>query len=217
MRLILLGPPGSGKGTQADLLSTRLNLAHVGTGDILREAIQHQTPLGARAKPFLESGLLVPDDLVNEIIAERFRGKRRPEQFVMDGYPRTLAQAASFDQVLHQEFLNLSAVILLVVDDGEIVRRMAGRLNCPKCKRSYHMVNHPPKRDKLCDDCGTPLVQRTDDREETVRKRLQVYHQNMADLIQHYQAKGLLHEVDGAGEIEQIFGRIHQILVRAGA
>src|SRR5262249_48122143 len=143
MRLILLGPPGSGKGTQAELLSERLRLEHIGTGDILREAIRRETPLGLRARPFVESGRLVPDDLVNELVAERFRREDRPERFVMDGYPRTLAQAASFDQVLRQQFLDLTAVVLLVVDDEEIIRRVSGRWSCPKpqCKRTYHLVN----------------------------------------------------------------------------
>src|SRR5262249_9828639 len=154
MRLILLGPPGSGKGTQAKLLSSRLNLAHIGTGDILREAVRQKTPLGVQVKPYIDNGQLVPDDLVNEVVTDRFRGGRRPERFVMDGYPRTLAQAASFDQVLRQEFLDLSAVVLLIVDDSEIVKRMTGRLICPNCKRPYHIINNPPKVDKLCDVCS---------------------------------------------------------------
>jgi adenylate kinase len=217
MRLILLGPPGSGKGTQAKLLSSRLNLTHVGTGDILREAIRQNSPLGSKVKYYIDAGQLVPDDLVNEVVAERFRGPNRPENFVMDGYPRTLAQAASFDQVLRQEFMDLSAVTLLVVDESEIVKRMTGRLICPNCKRPYHLLNNPPKSDRVCDDCGLALIQRSDDQEATVRKRLAVYHAHTAELIAHYRAKGLLHEVTGVGEIEEIYGRIHQVLVQVGA
>src|SRR5437773_4470335 len=140
MRLILIGPPGSGKGTQAKLLGDRLGLVHIATGDILREAIRLGTAAGRKAEPFVNNGKLVPDDLVNELVADRFRRDDRPERFVMDGYPRTLAQAASFDQVLRQQFLNLTAVILLVVDDDEIVRRMTGRRTCSQCSRPYHIT-----------------------------------------------------------------------------
>src|SRR5262249_21170742 len=132
MRLILLGPPGCGKGTQAKLLSSRQGLLHISTGDILREAVERKTPIGQRVESYLNSGRLAPDDLVNEVVAERFRRDDRPERFVLDGYPRTLAQAASFDQVLRQQFLDLTAVLLFVIADGEIVRRLAGRLTCPQ-------------------------------------------------------------------------------------
>jgi adenylate kinase len=216
MRLILVGPPGSGKGTQAKLLSSRLGLAHIGTGDILREAVRQNTPLGQVALPYMRSGQLVPDDLVNEIVAEYFRRDDRPERFVMDGYPRTLAQAASFDQVLRQQFLDLTAVLLFIVDDQEIIVRMTGRWSCPQCKATYHLVYHPPRSPGICDVCGTKLIQRVDDREETVRERLRVYHANSADLIPYYRAQGLLREVPGVGAIEQIYAMILQILKQAG-
>src|SRR5438067_12608222 len=134
MRWILVGPPGSGNGRQAKLLASRLNLVHIGTGDILREAVRLNTPLGHKAQPYIQSGQLVPDDLVNEVVAAHFRRDDRPDRFVMDGYPRTLAQATSFDQVLLQQYLKLTAVLLFTVDDEEIVRRMTGRWSCPKCK-----------------------------------------------------------------------------------
>jgi adenylate kinase len=216
MRLILLGPPGSGKGTQAKLLSQRLGLTHVGTGDILREAVKTGTPAGRRAGPFVAAGKLVPDDLVNDLIADRFRRDDRPEAFVMDGYPRTLAQAASFDQLLRQQFLDLDGVVFLVVDDDEVVRRLSGRWVCPDCKTPYHMVTNPPKNDRVCDNPKHPrpvaLIQRDDDREETVRERLRVYHENTEDLIGHYRAKGLLRDVSGEGGIEAIFTRILEAL-----
>jgi adenylate kinase len=216
MRLILLGPPGCGKGTQAKLLSRRENLEHIGTGDLLREAIRQQTPAGERARPFVESGGLVPDDLVNEIIAERFRRDDRPTRFVMDGYPRTLAQAVSFDGVLRQHFLDLTAVLLLAVDDEEIVRRLSGRWSCPKagCKATYHTENNPPRVPGICDDCGTPLVQRADDRVETVRARLLVYHKNTEELIPYYRGQGLLREVPAADGIEAVYDQIIQALPR---
>ena len=215
MRLILIGPPGSGKGTQAKLLSCRLHLAQIGTGDILREAIRHKTPLGELAEPYVSSGQLVPDDLVNEVVAERFRRPDRPEAFVMDGYPRTLAQAVSFDQVLREQFLDLTAVILLAADDDEIVRRLSGRLSCPRCKATFHLVCNPPRKAGVCNVCSTPLIQRLDDREETVRERLRVYHANTCGLVTHYRAAGLLRELSGVGSIEEIYGRILQALKQA--
>ena len=216
MRLILVGPPGSGKGTQAKLLSSRLGLTHVSTGDILREAGRQNTPLGQIALPYMRSGQLVPDDLVNEIIAEYFRREDRPERFVMDGYPRTLAQAASFDQVLRQQFLDLTAVLLFTVDDQEIVARMTGRWSCPQCKATYHVMYHPPRVPGICDVCGTKLIQRVDDQEETVRERLSVYHASTADLIPYYRSRGLVREVPGVGDIEQIHKAIVDILKQVG-
>jgi adenylate kinase len=218
MRLILLGPPGCGKGTQAQLLCQRNGLEHIGTGDILREAIRLRTPFGLRAHPFVEAGLLVPDDLVNELVAERFRRADRPERFVMDGYPRTLAQAAAFDQVLRQQFLDLTAVVRLTVDDEEIVRRLAGRWSCPKqgCKATYHTESKPPKNDLVCDNDGTPLVQREDDKVETVRARLVVYHNNTEALVGHYGGQGLLREVPGDGAIEAVYANIIKVLTAQG-
>ena len=214
MRLILLGPPGSGKGTQAQLLCKRLGLEHVGTGDILREAIRHRTTTGQRAKPFVESGKLVPDELVNDVVADRFRRADRPECFVMDGYPRTLAQAKAFDRVLQEQNLDLTGVVSLAVDDAEIVRRLSGRWSCPQpgCKATYHVANNPPKVAGICDRCGTKLVQRDDDKEETVKERLRVYHGNTVELIPYYRALGLLREVPGDGDIEDIYATILRAL-----
>jgi adenylate kinase len=214
MRLILFGPPGSGKGTQAKLLSRRLRLEHIGTGDILRDAMRRETPTGRLAKPFVEAGQLVPDDVVNAVVAERFRAADRPERFVMDGYPRTLAQGKMFDAVLREVGLNLTAVVLLDVSDEEIIARVSGRWSCPKsgCKATYHVVSNPPKTAGVCDECGTPLVQRADDQPETVRERLRVYHKNSAALIPYYRDLGLLHEVAGQGGVEDIYANIVQAL-----
>jgi adenylate kinase len=220
MRLILLGPPGSGKGTQASLLSRRLGLEHIGTGDLLRQAIRSGTPMGQRAKPFVESGRLVPDALVNELIAERFSREDRPTRFLMDGYPRTLDQAAAFDRVLTQHGSNLTDVVLLDVPDAEIVRRLSGRWSCPQsgCKATYHTESNPPKVAGVCDNDGTKLVQRDDDKEETVRARLVVYHKNTEELAPHYQAQGLLRVVRGVGDIEHIYENIvKELQPQAGA
>jgi adenylate kinase len=210
MRLILLGPPGCGKGTQAKLLCERHHLEHIGTGDLLREAIRQNTPLGARAHPFVERGLLVPDELVNDLIAERFRRDDRPGRFVMDGYPRTRAQATAFDAVLRPLHLEPTAVILLEVPDEVIIRRLAGRWSCPKagCKATYHTQDNPPKVAGICDVCGTRLVQREDDREDTVKARLVVYHRNKVELIPYYRERGLLHVVSGIGDIEEVYRNI---------
>jgi adenylate kinase len=214
MRLILLGPPGSGKGTQAKLLADRLGLAHIGTGDTLREAIRVGTEWGRKAAPYVETGKLVPDDLVNELVADRFRRPDRPERFVMDGYPRTLAQAAAFDQVLRQQFLNMQAVVLLRVDDNEVVRRLSGRWICPNttCGATYHLIKKPPLHTGVCDLCGSSLTQRIDDQEATIRERLRIYHNNTAELIPHYRAQHLLREVDGQGDIETIYNQIAAIV-----
>jgi adenylate kinase len=214
MRLILLGPPGSGKGTQAQLLSRNHNLEHVSTGDLLRAARDQGTPLGLRAKEYMDAGQLVPDELVNDLVAERFRRGGRVERFVMDGYPRKLSQAAAFDALLREQFLDLSGVVLLTVDDEEIVRRLSGRRTCPNpaCKATYHVGNKPPRVPGVCDLCGHELVQRSDDKPETIRARLVVYHKDTVELIPHYRAQGLLREVQGEGEIAAVYDNILKVL-----
>jgi adenylate kinase len=213
MRLILLGSPGSGKGTQAKLLSERLGLMHIGTGDLLREAMREGTLAGKQAAPYVNQGKLVPDDLVIELVNSRFDREDRPTCFVMDGYPRTLSQAVSFDEKLHEYGLDLHAVIFVQVDDEAIVRRLSGRWSCPRCKATYHNINCPPQTPGLCDnhpEAPTKLIQRVDDREETVRERLRFYYENTVDLIPYYRKKGLLREVVGEGSVEQVYCRILQ-------
>jgi adenylate kinase len=219
MRLILLGPPGVGKGTQAKLLCQRLKLQHISTGDLLRHAIALSTPMGRLAKPYVESGQLVPSDLVNDMVNDHFRSEPRPEHFVLDGYPRTVAQAHSFDQVLRQQFLTLDAVVELVVPDEELVRRISGRWTCtnPTCQTSFHTTYKPPRVPGVCDVCGSRLAQREDDREVTVRGRLGVFHTNIADLLKYYDDQGLLRQVHAEGEIEAIYANLVKVLSDAKA
>ncbi|NBR04520.1 MAG: adenylate kinase [Planctomycetes bacterium] len=207
MRIILVGPPGCGKGTQAKLLSKRMKVEHIGTGDLLREAIRNETSVGLRAKPYVEVGNLVPDELVNDLVSERFQREDRPKSFILDGYPRTLMQAKSLDKVLASHGLPLTEVILLDVCDTEIVKRVTGRWSCPKlgCKATFHTLSNPSKVPGVCDDCQTVLVQREDDHVETVKSRLTVYHKDTVPLLPYYEQYGLLKKVHGTGDIEQIY------------
>jgi len=214
MRLILIGPPGSGKGTQAKLLCERLGLVHFSTGDILRDAVEKATPEGRQAKVYMSAGQLVPDELVNDIVRARFAGHDKPGKFVMDGYPRTLAQAVTFDEVLRDQALGLNGVILMDVADDEIVRRLGQRWTCPNpaCKAVYHATFKPPQVAGKCDLCGAELMQRDDDKPDTIRNRLQVFHRLHDDILRHYQKQGLLKQVPGTGEIETIYAGIVKAL-----
>lgn len=205
MRLIILGPPGSGKGTQAKLLCERFGMTHISTGDILREAIRNHTPLGRQAQKFMDGGQLVPDNLVNDIVAERFRRPDRPEAFLLDGYPRTLNQAEELAAVLRELRVAADAVLVLSVPDDEIVRRMSGRRICPSDHSLYHVTFNPPKVPGICDLCRTPLVQRADDKEATVLNRLRQYHATVGELLEFYRRRNLLREVNGLGSIQEVF------------
>ena len=214
MRLVLVGPPGSGKGTQAELLVGRLGLSYVGTGDILRDAIRRRTAMGRQVEPLLKEGLLVPDHIVNDVVAELFRGPGRPERFVMDGYPRTLAQAVAFDALLRQQFLRLDAVVNLAIADDEVVGRISGRWCCadPACGVCYHVTARPPKVAGVCDVCGKPLVQRIDDQESTVRRRLAEFHKTTDALLNHYERQGLVKDVSALDSAETVYANILKAL-----
>lgn len=212
MRLLLVGPPGSGKGTQAKILSSRLDLYHVGMGDLLREAIRNNTDAGNLAEPFVKTGRLVSDAVVNAMMVEKFNSDNHPVNFVMDGYPRTISQAKAFETLLQGKGLSLDAVIQLLIADEEIVRRLSGRRICSNCGASYHVVFNPPKVPEVCDLCGSPLEQRGDDSEETIRNRLLIYHHTHDDLIKYYDERGLLRQVSATDPIEEVFQNIRSIV-----
>ncbi len=212
LNLVLLGPPGSGKGTQAKILAERYGIPHISTGDILREEVRNGTPLGKRAKEIMERGDLVPDKLVAGIILNRLDRDDCARGFILDGYPRTVEQAAILDDILGELGRRLERVILITVPDEVIVERMAGRRSCPECGRVYHMVSAPPKNDTLCDECGVALVQRPDDREEVVLERLRVYHEKTQPLEELYRSRGILLEVDGNQPVDTVTGVIVEAL-----
>lgn len=213
MRLILLGPPGAGKGTQAALLSEALGVPHISTGDIFRRNIKEQTELGKKVSGILESGGLVPDDLTCEIVRDRLNRDDCRGGFIMDGFPRTLPQAEMFERMLDENNQRIDAVINITADDAVIVKRMSGRRMC-SCGKVYHVVSHPPKKEGICDSCGSPLYIRDDDREETVRSRLKTYHEQTSPLIDFYSRRGLIIEVNGDKPIEDTFEDIMAALGR---
>lgn len=204
MRVILLGPPASGKGTQSDRLCERLGLLHLSTGDILREAIKLGTPLGKTAQPYMDAGKYVPDALINGVIEERFTGPHCPFRFLIDGYPRTLPQAQSFDIILQHAGMSLDAVLLLNVDDKEVVERICGRRVCHQCKSNYHLRYHPPLKDGICDKCGGQLEQRKDDSEKIIRHRLETFRTSTIPVIDYYRKHRLFQEVSGIGSVESV-------------
>jgi adenylate kinase len=184
-------------------------MEHISTGDLLREAKKAGTPLGLKAKQFMDAGRLVPDELVNELVAERLRGPDRPDGFLLDGYPRTVTQAEVFGKMLQEIARPLDAVVLIDVDDKEILRRITGRLTCPRCKATFHVTSKPAKVASTCDRCGySPLEQRPDDNADTVRRRLGAYHAQTTELVPYYRKLGLLREVEGRGDIEVIYKQI---------
>lgn len=204
MYLILLGPPGSGKGTQAERLKEQLGLPHVASGDLFRENIGNETELGLLAKGYMDRGQLVPDDVTIAMVRERVQQPDCDDGVILDGFPRTLAQAQALDKMLAGTGRALAGVLYINLPDEETVRRLSERWICGQCQTPYHMVFSPPAEEGVCDECGGELYQRDDDRPETVRARLRVYHEQTAPLIDYYRRAGLLVEVDGAGDIEAV-------------
>jgi adenylate kinase len=216
MRLILLGPPGAGKGTQAQILVEKLSIPQLSTGDMLRAAVKAGTAVGKRAKAVMDAGKLVSDDIVNDIVAERIAAPDASKGFILDGYPRTLAQADALEAMLDRVGLKLDAVIELKVDDEILVDRISGRYSCAKCGAGYHDRNHKPKVDGTCDKCGShEFKRRPDDNADTVRTRLEVYYKETSPLIGYYYAKGKLSGVDGMADMDAVTAEIEAQLEKA--
>jgi adenylate kinase len=211
-RVVLLGPPGAGKGTQAKLLQDRFAARQISTGDILRRAVADQSPLGKQAAEYIRRGELVPDRLIIDLVAERLKEKDCETGFVLDGFPRTIAQAQSLEEILKRMGLGLDCVLSVQVPDKLIVERLSGRRTCKGCGALYHLVFDPPKTVGTCNRCGGELFQRDDDREETVTNRLKVYDDQTAPLVSYYRERSLLREIDGVGEVEAIGKRVVRAL-----
>jgi adenylate kinase len=208
LNLILLGPPGVGKGTQAKLLIDRFGIPQISTGDILRAAVKELTPMGVKAKGFMDSGALVPDEVVIGIVEERLAQPDCVKGFILDGFPRTVPQADALGKVLTGMGRCVDHVVSLSVDKAELLKRLTGRRACPKCGSVYHIEFAPPKAAGRCDSCSTELFQREDDKEETILRRLAVYEEQTAPLIAYYAECGLLRSVDGLGPLEGIHSEI---------
>jgi adenylate kinase len=213
LAIIMLGPPGAGKGTQARTISEELKFPHISTGDMLREALKNQTDLGKKAKAFMESGGLVPDELVDAIVAERLAGPDSAKGFILDGYPRTVNQAEFLRTLLERDGTKI-LTIGVEVSDGVLIDRLSSRWTCPKCQKMFNSKLDPSKAGGKCDECGTALVQRRDDRPEVIAERLQVYHKATQPLIRYYQDRGSYTEVNGDRPVEEIFKSIMGIIER---
>jgi len=215
MNLILLGPPGTGKGTQADGITERRGLVPLSTGDALREAVKAGTSIGQEASAVMEAGGLVPDEIVIKIVAERISAPAYTKGFILDGFPRTLYQAAALDSVLQSQGKQIDAVVEIKVDDAVVIDRISGRYMCANCGASYHDTNHKPRQPGVCDRCGsTEFIRRKDDNAETVRNRLMAYYRETAPLIGYYFAKGKLNSVDGMGPIPEVASKIEAVLAQ---
>ncbi len=212
MKLVMLGAPGAGKGTQAKMLAERYGIPHISTGDIFRSNIKEGTELGKKVKGFLDSGALVPDELTVDLVMDRIGQEDCRNGYILDGFPRTIHQAEKLTEALTGKGGEIDYAVNVDVPDEAIVERMSGRRMCPACGASYHVVNIPPKKEGICDQCGAELMIRPDDQADTVRKRLEVYHQQTQPLIDYYKEKGLVVDVDGTQPMDVVFQAIVQCL-----
>ncbi|NLX61423.1 MAG: adenylate kinase [Tissierellia bacterium] len=208
MRLVLLGPPGAGKGTQASAIISKYSIPHISTGDIFRENIKKGTDLGKQVEAYMNKGLLVPDELVVSIVKDRLTKEDCKEGFLLDGFPRTVNQAEALDEELKNMNLKLDKVINIKVGKDILIERAIGRRICKNCGATFHIKFNPPKEENVCDKCGGELHQRDDDTVETVEKRIEVYHEQTKPLIDYYDKKGLLLNVDGSKPVEEVFNEI---------
>ena len=211
MKIIMLGAPGAGKGTQAKMLADKYGIPHISTGDIFRANIKNNTELGKKAKGYMDAGQLVPDELVVDLVVDRIKNKDCMNGFILDGFPRTIPQAEALDYALNNQNEKIDYAINVDVPDENIIQRMSGRRACVGCGATYHIAYNPPKKEGICDKCGAALILRDDDKPETVKKRLQVYHDQTQPLIDHYGKKGALRTVDGTQDINVVFEDITKI------
>jgi adenylate kinase len=207
-QMVMLGPPGAGKGTQAVRIAERYTIPHISTGDIFRTAIKEGTEVGLKAKSYLDSGELVPDSVVTEIVAERINKEDCSEGFLLDGFPRTLPQAEALDKILEESGCPLTAVVDLAVDREALIERLTARRTCSGCGENYNLISKQTKKEGICDKCGGELYQRDDDKRETIENRLSVYEKQTAPLIQYYEGGGRLVSVTGGGSMDEVFERI---------
>ena len=212
MKIIMLGAPGAGKGTQAKLIADKYQIPHISTGDIFRANIKEGTELGMKAKSFMDAGGLVPDELVIDLVVDRLTWEDAKNGYVLDGFPRTIPQAEALTKALAAKGEKIDAAIDVDVPDENIINRMGGRRACVSCGATYHIVNIPPKVEGKCDKCGADLILRDDDKPETVKNRLAVYHEQTQPLIDYYKAEGVLREVDGTVDMNDVFKAIVQVL-----
>lgn len=215
MRIVLLGPPGAGKGTQARMLGERISSPQIASGDLLRAAVRDKTPLGLKAKGYMDRGALVPDELVLKLIDERLDQPDAKRGFILDGFPRSLPQAEAFGKTLSRRNQALDKVIAIIAPDEEIVKRISGRRTCKKCGAMYHVIFDPPRNAGICNECNSELYQREDDSEDTVRMRLEVYNNATKPLLEYYGRTGLLAQIDGVGRSEEILDRILHAIGKA--
>ncbi len=214
MNLIFLGPPGAGKGTQAKRIVEKYKIPQISTGDMFREAVAKGTELGKRAKEYMDRGELVPDEVVIGIVKERISQKDCERGFILDGFPRTIRQAEALDDMLEEMGRKIDAVLNLVVPEEEIIKRIVYRRVCKSCGAVYNLIYSPPKVDGTCDKCGGELYQRDDDKEETVRERMRVYREQTEPLIEYYSKKGIVFNIDGKKDIEEVWKEIEKVLER---
>ena len=212
MKIIMLGAPGAGKGTQAKMIADKFSIPHISTGDIFRANIKEGTELGRKAKEYMDQGLLVPDELVVNLVVDRLTWEDAKNGYVLDGFPRTIPHAEALTNALAEKGEKVDFAINIDVPDQNIIDRMGGRRACVSCGATYHIVNIPPKKEGICDVCGAELILRDDDKPETVKKRLDVYHEQTQPLIDYYKAEGVLKDVDGTVDMKDVFESIVKVL-----